>query len=134
MAIVQAASQAAPQPQPEVATADDYRNRKLMRVRAQIDMLQDSLDGALAGAIQQLDRKGEPRIIDPAGIDRICNSIRRLSEWEGELAGRAKPGNLRPAPERSKGRRTNGDSGSFYSSPPPQPIVSSGVSGQNSAV
>lgn len=63
------------------APCDDYRAKRLLRVRKQISRLETMLDDEQ----------------DPQKIDRLCSALARLSEIERQLAGRALPGSLKPA-------------------------------------
>jgi hypothetical protein len=65
----------------EVGEADKFRIERLARVRAQLVRLD-----------LQLSEES-----DPARLDRLMSALNRLQEAEGWLAGRAKPGNLKPA-------------------------------------
>lgn len=100
---------------------DDYREMTLARVRAQLTLLLDALDGAIAGKIQQLDRKGNVTIIDPQGIDRISSSIWRVSEMERKYAGRPDPGSFRPQADKSS--RRQGRPVEVWVDETPQPIA-----------
>lgn len=77
-------SQAIPQDPPQVT--DTYIERRLSRVREQIDRLSDMLDEEE----------------EPQKLDRITAAIERLSKLEQTLAGRPLPGSLRPVERSSK--------------------------------
>lgn len=63
---------------------DSYVERRLSRVRQQIEVLSDMLESES----------------DPQKIDRLASAIARLAEYERQLANRPLPGSRRPAPER----------------------------------
>lgn len=74
--------QAAAEPQPVPQNpSESYVDKRLIRVRAQIDMLSDMLEAEE----------------DPAKIDRLANAITRLSGLEREYANRPLPGTLKPS-------------------------------------
>lgn len=66
------------------AQVDDYSARRIMRVREQLNRIDDML----------------LREEDPQKIDRLASAQLRLSEQERILAGRPLPGSRKPAPER----------------------------------
>lgn len=68
----------------EAEQAETFRIQRLARVRVQLVRL----DKQLADET------------DPARLDRLMSALNRLQEAEGWLAGRAKPGNKKPAPDR----------------------------------
>jgi hypothetical protein len=61
-----------------------------MRVREQLDLVDDAIRAELA--------KREP---DGQRVDRLAAASMRLSDQEFALAGRPKPGQRRPGPERA---------------------------------
>ena len=69
-------------------TPETYVDKRLIRVRAQIDMLSDMLEAEL----------------DPQKIDRLANAITRLSGLEREYANRPLPGTLKPSSKPSQSR------------------------------
>jgi len=69
-------------------TPETYVDKRLIRVRAQIDMLSDMLEAEL----------------DPQKIDRLANAITRLSGLEREYANRPLPGTLKPSSKPSQAR------------------------------
>lgn len=112
-------AQPAPDPVPEVAgpalqIADGYHEARLVRVRAQLDRIDEMM----------LDED------DPGKLDRLASAQARLSEQERILRGEPLPGSRRPAPERKSSRgqsQSSHGSGSFHTKPIPQPVVSSVV-------
>jgi hypothetical protein len=91
-AIVKARKEAArlakinePQTVAPVVATDDYVSKRLARVRA----IQDRID---AKALVE---------DDPQALSWLATAAARWSEQEFDLAGRPKPGNRRPGPERS---------------------------------
>ena len=62
-------------------SSESYVDKRLTRVRAQIDMLSDMLEAEQ----------------DPQKIDRLANAITRLSGLEREYANRPLPGTLKPS-------------------------------------
>ena len=73
-------------PEPAIAIPhDDFVNRKVLRVRAQIERVS-----------QLLDKSDEPQ-----AVDRFANALTRLYELERVLAGRPLPGSRRPAQDRA---------------------------------
>lgn len=73
---------------------DGFSRTSLLRVRKQLDLVNDSL-------LAQLSKS----TIDPQAIDRLSNAQMRLSEQERILAGRPLPGSHRPRPERADRRQ-----------------------------
>ncbi len=65
---------------------DSYVQRRLYRVREQIEMLSTMLDNE----------------DDPQRIDRLASALARLSETERQLAGRPLPGSLKPSSPRQQ--------------------------------
>jgi hypothetical protein len=90
-----------PTPAPTEEPTDGYRSARLVRVRAQLDRIDDMM-------IEE---------DDPAKLDRLASAQARLSEQERILRGEPLPGSRRPAPERAKGRRSGGESGGFHAAP-----------------
>jgi hypothetical protein len=79
-------------PLPAQPTADgEYVNTRLTRVRGQLELVDEAIDSEL--------RKRCP---DAQRLDRFAAASMRLSDQEFALAGRPKPGNRRPAPERKR--------------------------------
>jgi hypothetical protein len=72
--------------------ADPFIARRLMRVRAQLDLID--------AAIQQEASKGKP---DGQRLDRLAAASFKLNDQEFALAGRPKPGQRRPGPDRKQG-------------------------------
>jgi DNA repair ATPase RecN len=68
---------------------DDYIQRRIARVREQIEMLSDMLD----------------QEEDPNKLDRLASAIDRLDEMERKHAGRPLPGSLKPSQPKSTQRR-----------------------------
>jgi hypothetical protein len=78
-----------------------YKERRLNRVRKQLDVLQDCFDEAIAGRMYTLAKDGKPvQVFDPQHIDRLSASIGRVAELERQLSDWALPGSKRPKPER----------------------------------
>ncbi len=73
------------QPEPQLT----YVERRVNRVREQIEMLSGMLDDEQ----------------DPNKLDRLANAISRMSELERQLAGRPLPGSLKPSAPRQQARR-----------------------------
>ncbi len=67
---------------------DDYIQRRIARVREQIEMLSDMLD----------------QEEDPNKLDRLASAIDRLDEMERKHAGRPLPGSLKPSQPRQQQR------------------------------
>lgn len=76
------------------AQSDDFTNRRLLRVRKQLNMIDDAIDDEL--------RKDDGP--DGQRIDRLASASARLSEIERQLADRPLPGSRRPAPEKPSSR------------------------------
>jgi hypothetical protein len=76
---------------------NSYVERRLARVRQQIENLSDMLESEK----------------EPAKLDRLASCLARLSEIERQLANRPLPGSRRPAPDRSRNH--------FVPLPPPVP-------------
>ena len=75
-------------PLPAQPTADDgYKATRLTRVRGYLDLLDERLRTVVP--------RGDPKVIRD-----LAMASQYLSEQEFALAGRPKPGNRRPAPER----------------------------------
>ena len=94
----------APLPQPLLTELDTFAKRRLARVRAQLDRLDDEL--------------AECSLEDSKRIKELTDAQLRLSEQERILAGRPLPGSRRPAAERAP---RLGDSAPAYE-PVPVPI------------
>ena len=71
---------------------NEFTQRKLARVRGQIDRVEGLLDDAC----------------EPQAVDRFANALTRLYDLERVLAGRPLPGSKRPAPERATKAREAG--------------------------
>ena len=69
---------------PSLPRDEDYRLKRLARVRTQLEKLDDMFD--------------QER--DPQKLDRLASAQARLAKQEQELAGRPLPGSRRPARER----------------------------------
>lgn len=89
--------------QNEAEEAKAFRLARLSRVRAQLIRLD-----------KQLAEES-----DPSRLDRLMSALNRLQEAEGWLAGRAKPGNLKPAAPRPP-------KASAFNPPPPADDVPAG--------
>ena len=76
---------------PEAPPAFDYVGRRLARVRAQLDKLDELIAGEMTSA--------RP---DPARLDRYASAQARLATQEQQLAGRPLPGSRRPGKDRSR--------------------------------
>jgi hypothetical protein len=123
----------ATKPAPEIETnlepaeTNVFAVANLKRVRKQLDRLFDDLDGAIEGTTVEEGAKGKLQVINPAGIDRLCAAISRVSELERQWAGRSLPPTLRAPPERRQ--RGPGRSIEVWTAPPalptPQPVVNS---------
>lgn len=74
----------------EAKEAETFRRARLARVRNQLIR------------IDRMIAKED----DPGKLDRLASAVNRLQEAEGWLAGRAKPGNLKPVAPRSVPRGT----------------------------
>ncbi len=84
---------ATPQPTPLTSLlAEDFLARRLLRVRAQLDALDAEIEAEF--------KKPEP---DGQRIDRLAAASMRLNDQEFALAGRPKPGQRRPGPDRKAG-------------------------------
>jgi hypothetical protein len=70
-------------PEPVRIAQDDFTQRKLARVRVQIERVEDLLTAAT----------------EPQAVDRYAAALARLYEIERILAGRPLPGSRRPAAE-----------------------------------
>ena len=68
---------------------DDYVARRLARVRAQLDTLDDLIAAEMAS--------GKP---DAQRLDRYASAQARLATQEQQLAGRPLPGSRRPGKDR----------------------------------
>jgi len=73
---------------PTLAPEEEYRIRRLARVRAQLEKLDDMIS----------------KERDPQKLDRLASAQSRLSAQEFALAGRPMPGSRRPARERPSRR------------------------------
>lgn len=82
LAIERKQVQAMPDPAP-VQTESDYLQRRLSRVREQIDRVSDMLDAET----------------DPQRLDRLAAALERLTELERKLDNRPLPGSRRPGKE-----------------------------------
>ncbi len=86
-------AQNAPEPprtNPEPPVVDLFLKQRLTRTRKQIERLQTRLDTIL-----------EADEVDDKAIKSIADALARLFDVEGWLAGRPKPGNLRPSNPKS---------------------------------
>ena len=77
---------APPIPQPAPMPADNFRDKTLLRVRAQIESLLDDLS---------IERDAQKK-------DRLASALGRLNEIERQLAGRPMPGSLKPSSKQSR--------------------------------
>jgi hypothetical protein len=105
-----------PKPEPQPATSlpepvriaqDDFTQRKLARVRVQIERVEDLLTAAT----------------EPQAVDRYAAALARLYEIERVLAGRPLPGSRRPSAEP---KSSAADAGAWIVDIPPattQPIT-----------
>jgi len=91
-------------------TPETYVDKRLIRVRAQIDMLSDMLEAEL----------------DPQKIDRLANAITRLSGLEREYANRPLPGTLKPSSKPSQARPRTIEPTAI---PTPQPVQDNAAQG-----
>jgi len=101
------------QPEPQLP-AQSYVDTRLIRVRAQIDMLSDMLESEQ----------------DPQKIDRLANAITRLSGLEREYANRPLPGTLKPSSKPSQSRPRTIEPTAI---PQPAPATPLPVDGSNGA-
>lgn len=65
--------------------SDDYRQRRLLRVRKQLDLVDE-----------QIKAQAERRIPDGQTLNWLCAAQARLDEQERSLSNRPLPGTLRP--------------------------------------
>lgn len=73
---------------------DDYAVRRLLRVRGQLDRLDDRMDYTLAA-----------RVLDAQKVERLARASCQLSESERILAGRPLPGSIKPKSAGNGSRR-----------------------------
>jgi len=66
--------------------ADDFQVRRLLRVRKQLNLLDDAIELELK----------DPRKADGQRVSWLATASQRLSDQEFAHSGRSKPGNLRP--------------------------------------
>ena len=97
----------APLPQPLLTELDTFAKRRLARVRAQLDRLDDEL--------------AECSLEDSKRIKELTDAQLRLSEQERILAGRPLPGSRRPAAERAP--RLGASAPAYEPVPIPVPIA-----------
>lgn len=111
-------SQPEPEPQPPAITPasreavadnlDEFATARLARVRAQLVRLDAMMD----------------READPKRFKELAEASARLSDQEGWLANRPKPGSRRPAPERGERRQARSTGPAYLSSAPSTPTGS----------
>jgi hypothetical protein len=83
------------------ATAEDqdiFRNRRLIRVRKQLDLIDQLIEDEMA--------KDEP---DAGKLDRMANSALRLNEQERQLSNRSLPPTLKAGTVKPARRSTNSE-------------------------
>ena len=88
-AVVDAIMTAADQPAP----AADYVSRRLARVRAQLDRIDELIAEAAAGRADRIDGRK---------LNDLAAAQARLATQEQQLAGRPLPGSRRPGKDRSR--------------------------------
>ena len=101
-----------PEPEPPVAgiaeaIPDEYRAKRLARVRKQLDRIDDLMDEEC----------------DPQKLDRLASAQARLAEQERILRGEPLPGSRRPAPERRGSRGTGSQTPQQVAPCVPKPSV-----------
>jgi hypothetical protein len=95
------------------ASADlDFQSRTLLRVRAQISMVQDQIDAELA-----------KRNVSGQQVDRLAASFEKLTEIERVMDGRPLPGSRRPGAAEPTRPSSNFHPGSFEPIPMPSPVA-----------
>jgi hypothetical protein len=87
----------------ESANIDAFSRQRLMRVRKQLDRLDNMIEAET----------------DPAKLDRLASAQARLAEQERQLAGRPLPGSFRPAAPSRPTMFDRPKSASHTPAPPP---------------
>jgi hypothetical protein len=94
-----------PKPAPpacnDVQPADGYALKSLLRVRAQLDLVNAALTAQLSKPKTKLDAQA---------VDRLAAAQMRLAEQERILDGRPLPGSRRPAPDRTRRQSSSSQS------------------------
>lgn len=91
-------------PAPPPLPTDNYLSQRLVRVRAQLDLIDSRIEEELA----------DPDC-DGQRVDRLAAASARLEVQEQKLSGRHAPANAKPETIRSKGKS--------WSMPEPEPVA-----------